>query len=76
MVKLENVAILCADMVDFCILCFVSSFVYPCRHQKSNTVPTTVRTLRSLVMAKAPDHQISVSPQCTNDYIDLYILTL
>ena len=36
------------------ILCFY-------RHQRSHTDPTTVRTLKSLVMAKAPDHKISVS---------------
>ena len=50
------------------------SFVHPCRHQKSNTDPTTVRTLRSLVMAKAPDHQISVSHHCTNAYIRTYVV--
>lgn len=36
-------------------------YVYICRHQKSHTDPTTVRTLRSMVMVEAPDHKVSVS---------------
>lgn len=30
------------------------------RHQRSHTDPTTVRTLRSMIMTKPPDHNINV----------------